>query len=481
MSGMDNQRLRVAALYRFGAIDDLEGRRDRLLSLMKRQGVLGTILLAQEGVNGTICGQQDAIEAVVEQIRRWPAMHDLQPKYSWSDTPPFAKARVKIKPEIVSFGPAVDPEAKVGEYIDPQQWDALISQPDVVLIDCRNRYEYNLGTFDGAIDPQTDSFREFPDYVKQNLDPAKHKKVAMFCTGGIRCEKATSWMLEQGFENVYHLKGGVLNYLEQVPAENSRWQGECFVFDDRVTVDHDLVPSHYDICPNCRMPIMPGERELPEYEENMSCVRCYHRLTPQRRASLSERRKQQQLAAEKVKVSHHGTVVLSHGLESSPQSTKIRTLKPLAEKRGWRVVTPDYRSTNDPAERVEILLRQGRAIDGVLVLAGSSMGGLVSVVASRSLQVSGLFLIAPAVYFPGYEDEDYSARVDGPISIIHGWSDTTCPIAGSQRFARENSARLVAIEGDHLLHAVMPDVAAEFVLWLEHCARALASKSESAR
>ncbi|GJM11045.1 MAG: hypothetical protein DHS20C11_33210 [Lysobacteraceae bacterium] len=178
-------------------------------------------------------------------------------------------------------------------------------------------------------------------------------------------------------------------------------------------------------------------------------------------------------------MSVRGTVVLSHGLESSPQSNKIRTLKPLAQDRGWKVVTPDYRSTNDPAERVDILLQQARSINGVLLLAGSSMGGLVSVVASRSLQVSGLFLIAPAVYFPGYEDEDYSAHVDGPISIIHGWSDTTCPIEGSQRFARENSGRLVAIEGDHLLHHVMPDVATEFVLWLDHCTASLASKSGS--
>ena len=300
MSGMADKKTQVAALYCFGYIDDLEVRRDRLLSLMKTQGVLGTILIAEEGVNGTICGQPDAIAAVVEQVRRWPAMSELQPKYSWSDQPPFAKARVKIKPEIVSFGPPVDPQAKVGEYIDPQHWDALIAQPDVLLIDCHNRYEYNLGTFKGAVDPQTDSFREFPDYVKENLNPQKHKKVAMFCTGGIRCEKATSWMLEQGFENVYHLQGGVLNYLEQVPAQDSSWRGECFVFDDRVTVDHDLVPGNYEICPNCRMPILPGERELPEYEENVSCVRCHHRLTPERRASLAERRKQQRLAAGQV-------------------------------------------------------------------------------------------------------------------------------------------------------------------------------------
>ena len=174
-------------------------------------------------------------------------------------------------------------------------------------------------------------------------------------------------------------------------------------------------------------------------------------------------------------MSWHGTVVLSHGLASSPQSTKISTLKPLAEAQGWQVATPDYRSTDDPAERVDILLQHARRIKGTLLLAGSSMGGLVSVVASRSLQVSGLFLIAPAVYFPGYEDEDYSARVAGPISIIHGWSDTTCPITGSQRFAKENSARLVSIEGDHLLHDVMPDVAREFVLWLDHCAASLSN------
>ena len=286
----------VAALYRFAPLDDLPALKTALLETMRKHDVLGTLLIAEEGINGTISGSRTGLDAVLKVARAQPGLADLEPRESTAPQAPFGKARVKIKPEIVSFGRAVDPRGEVGEYVDPEDWDELIQRPDVKLIDCRNVYEINLGTFEGAIDPETDSFREFPDYVESELDPARDEAVAMFCTGGIRCEKATSYMRRLGFRNVYHLKGGILNYLERVDPARSSWRGECFVFDDRVTVDHDLIPGNHEICPNCRMPILPGEKDLPEFEENFSCVRCHHRLTPERRAALAERRRQRTLA-----------------------------------------------------------------------------------------------------------------------------------------------------------------------------------------
>ena len=223
----------VAALYCFTALDDLKQLQERLLGVMKQNGVLGTLLLADEGINGTVAGPRQGIDALLAALHEVPGLESLVPRETEAEFEPFAKARVKIKREIVSFGPTVDPRGQVGEYVEPEDWDALIGRDDVKLIDCRNVYEYNLGTFSGAIDPGTDSFREFPDYVAQELDPETDQEVAMFCTGGIRCEKATSYMLQQGFKRVYHLKGGVLNYLERIPKDESSWEGECFVFDDR--------------------------------------------------------------------------------------------------------------------------------------------------------------------------------------------------------------------------------------------------------
>ncbi len=286
----------VAALYKFVRLNDLESLRDELLELCQQQGLTGTLLLAEEGINGTVAGPQTAVEALLTHLRNKPDFADLEEKRSRSDKQPFARMKVKIKHEIVTMGVSnLDPNRLVGTYVEPEQWNDMIQDPAVLLIDTRNKYEYHLGSFKGAVDPQTDSFRDFPHYVAEHLDPEKHKKVAMFCTGGIRCEKSTAYLKEQGFEDVFHLRGGILNYLEKVPAEDSLWHGECFVFDDRVTVDHDLAPSAREICPNCRMPIEEGDKERPEFERNVSCKHCYDRLTDERRQSLAERHRQQAL------------------------------------------------------------------------------------------------------------------------------------------------------------------------------------------
>ena len=232
----------VAALYKFVHLPDFAERREPILDYCVTQGIKGTILLAEEGINGTIAGSRAAIDAVLTFLRSDPRLTDLEHKESIADTHPFERMKVKLKQEIVPLGvPEIDPNQKVGTYVTPEEWNEIISDPDVVVIDTRNDYEVQIGTFKGAINPQTKAFREFPDYVRQHLDPSKHKKVAMFCTGGIRCEKASSFMLEEGFEEVYHLKGGILKYLEEVPTQKSLWEGECFVFDQRVAVRHGLV------------------------------------------------------------------------------------------------------------------------------------------------------------------------------------------------------------------------------------------------
>ena len=287
----------VAALYRFAALSDLAQLKQDLLSLCQVQGLFGTLLLAPEGINGTVAGSRRGIDAFIVGLGRIPGLADLQAKFSSSDRQPFYRMKVRLKKEIVTMGvPDIDPNRSVGQYVPPEDWTALIADPEVTLVDARNRYECRLGTFVDAINPQIDSFREFPDWVESNLDPDKNRKVAMFCTGGIRCEKATALLLEQGFEQVYHLQGGILNYLEQVPRQVSRWQGECFVFDNRVSVDHELRPGKYEICFNCRMPIADGEKDLPEYRQHVSCVHCHDQISEQRKNSLLERQRQVELA-----------------------------------------------------------------------------------------------------------------------------------------------------------------------------------------
>jgi len=287
----------VAALYKFANLPDFKALQQPLLDVCVSQGLKGTLLLADEGVNGTVSGSRDGIDAMLTHLKSDPRLADLEHKESFADEMPFYRMKVRLKKEIVTLGvPGVSPHKAVGTYVKPEDWNSLISDPDVVLIDTRNAYEYDIGTFRGAIDPKTTTFREFPEYVQQNLDPKKHKKVAMFCTGGIRCEKASAYMLEQGFENVYHLQGGILKYLENVPAEESKWQGECFVFDQRVAVGHGLQLGEYDQCHACRHPISPEEKASEHYMEGVSCPYCYSTLTPEKRASVTERQKQVALA-----------------------------------------------------------------------------------------------------------------------------------------------------------------------------------------
>ena len=287
----------VAALYKFVRLDDFEQLREPLLALMLVQNVRGTLLLANEGINGTIAGPRAGIDAVLGWLREDPRLADLEHKESFHDEHPFLRTKVKLKKEIVTMGvEGIDPNRTVGTYLSPEEWNAVISDPETLLIDTRNDYEVEVGTFKGAINPETRTFREFPDYVKDTLDPAKHKKVAMFCTGGIRCEKSTAYLKEQGFDEVYHLKGGILKYLEEMPREDSLWEGECFVFDERVTVDHDLNPGEFDQCHACRRPISDEEKASEKFQLGVSCPKCYDESSPEQKARFAERQKQIELA-----------------------------------------------------------------------------------------------------------------------------------------------------------------------------------------
>ncbi|MGA1601671.1 MAG: rhodanese-related sulfurtransferase [Prochlorothrix sp.] len=274
----------VATFYRFVTLSDVATLQNQLLDLGQRHGLKGTILLAQEGINATVAGSRSDLDALFAFLAEDSRFVGLMPRESSVSTPPFQRFKVKIKSEIVTLGqPEADPNQKVGTYVPPQEWNALIQDPEVVLVDTRNEYEVEIGSFQRAINPRTDRFRDFPSYVQQNLDPQKHRKVALFCTGGIRCEKATSLLLNQGFESVYHLQGGILSYLETVKPEESLWDGECFVFDERVAVTHGLEPGHYAMCPSCGHPLSEADRQSPAYEWGISCPACVADLTPQKR------------------------------------------------------------------------------------------------------------------------------------------------------------------------------------------------------
>jgi UPF0176 protein len=287
----------VAALYRFVGLPDYRELREPLLRECLEAGIRGTLLLASEGINGTIAGSRGGIDQVLSWLRRDPRLAHLEHKESYDDHMPFYRMKVKLKKEIVTMGvEGVDPNRVVGTYVEPQQWNALVEDPDVLLIDTRNDYEYGIGTFRGAIDPKTTNFREFPQWVREHLDPTRHRKVAMFCTGGIRCEKASSFMLQEGFEEVYHLRGGILKYLEDVPEEQSTWEGECFVFDNRVAVDHRLEKGSYDQCYACRHPITEQDKQSQHYQRGICCPRCYDSLSADQLARFAERQKQVQLA-----------------------------------------------------------------------------------------------------------------------------------------------------------------------------------------
>ncbi|MEA5515705.1 rhodanese-related sulfurtransferase [Nodularia sp. UHCC 0506] len=286
----------VAALYKFVKLPDFAEKQETLLSYCQLQGVKGTILLAAEGINGTIAGSRQGVDSVLTFLRSDPRLADLEHKESYTQTQPFERMKVRLKSEIVTMGlPEVDPNQQVGTYVSPQEWNDLICDPEVIVIDTRNDYEVNIGTFKKAQNPQTKSFREFPEYVSNNLDPKQHKKVALFCTGGIRCEKASSFMMSQGFAEVYHLKGGILKYLESVPREESLWEGECFVFDERVAVRHGLELGSHELCFCCGHPISATDKASSKYEEGISCPHCFDSLTDEKRVRQQEKWKQYQL------------------------------------------------------------------------------------------------------------------------------------------------------------------------------------------
>lgn len=287
----------VVALYRFVRLDDYESLKDPLLDFCEARGIRGTLLLANEGINGTIAGTQQAISDVIAYLRRDDRLADLDFKLSYNTDRPFLRMKVKLKKEIVTMGrPGIDPNQCVGRYASPEQWNALVDDPDCLVIDTRNDYEVEIGTFKGAINPNTTNFREFPEWVEENLDPSKHKKVAMFCTGGIRCEKSTSLLVSMGFEDVWHLKGGILNYLEKTPADETRWDGECFVFDSRVSVDHQLEKGSYDQCYACRFPIDEAQKISELYVPGVSCPRCHDAHSEEQKQRFAERQKQISLA-----------------------------------------------------------------------------------------------------------------------------------------------------------------------------------------
>ena len=285
----------VATFYKFVALSDCQLMQQEILEFCQAQEIKGTILLAAEGINATIAGSREGIDRTIAHLQSLPPFADLEHKESTATELPFKKLKVRIKKEIVTIGkPEVDPSQKVGTYVKPENWNEVISNPEVVVIDTRNQYEVEIGTFKGAIDPKTDSFREFPQYIAENIDPQQHPKVAMFCTGGIRCEKASSYLLSQGFKEVYHLKGGILKYLEKVQPEESLWEGECFVFDERVTVKEGLEEGNYDLCYACGHPISEADKASPQYEAIVSCPHCYNDLTPEKKAKQRERARQWQ-------------------------------------------------------------------------------------------------------------------------------------------------------------------------------------------
>ncbi|HLF67601.1 MAG TPA: rhodanese-related sulfurtransferase [Gammaproteobacteria bacterium] len=291
------QPIVIMALYKFIERPNYIRHKKPIEDFCKAQGLMGTLLLAQEGINGTVAGSQEAIEALLSFLQATMKFGPLEYKLSYDETMPFHRMKVKLKKEIVTIGkPEANPCERTGTYVKPEEWNSLLNDPEVILIDTRNDYEVGIGTFKGALNPKTDSFREFPDYVQHTLNPKQHKKVAMFCTGGIRCEKASSYMLAQGFEQVYQLEGGILKYLETVPAEASLWEGECFVFDNRVTVDHQLQKGHYELCHACREPLSAADKTSPKYELNISCPQCFDTLSDDKRNRVTERAKQMALA-----------------------------------------------------------------------------------------------------------------------------------------------------------------------------------------
>ena len=318
----------VSAMYKFVRLPDFESLRAPLHDLMSEQEVRGTLLLAAEGINGTIAGSREGIDAVLGWLRSDPRLATLVTKESYTDENPFYRTKVKLKREIVTMGVEdIDPNHIVGTYVKPQDWNALISDPEVLLVDTRNDYEVKIGTFRNAVNPNTTTFREFPAFAKDAIDPQKHTKVAMFCTGGIRCEKSTAFMKQQGFKEVFHLEGGILKYLEDVPEEESLWEGECFVFDNRVTVNHQLERGSYDQCHACRMPITEEDKASEHYSQGVSCPHCFDHHDARQQQRFEERERQVQLAKQRGE---------AHIGESMSQTIVRRREEKLAAKQAQR-------------------------------------------------------------------------------------------------------------------------------------------------
>jgi len=298
----DLKSVRVAALYRFCRLGRFEEMRAPLAAFCCARGIKGTLLLAREGINGTVAGTAEAIAELVDHLNAQPELTGFDVKYSHAAEMPFHRMKVRLKREIVTMGvEGIDPLESVGTYVEPAEWNTLISDPETVVIDTRNGYEVALGTFRRALDPQTDSFREFPQWVDEHRGELENRKIAMFCTGGIRCEKATAFVKSLGFDEVFHLKGGILKYLEEVPAEQSLWEGECFVFDERVSVAHGLVEGEAELCRACRHPLTPAERASPKYSPGISCEYCHDSRSEEDRARYAERQRQVELAARRGK------------------------------------------------------------------------------------------------------------------------------------------------------------------------------------
>ena len=292
----------VAALYKFVEIDDLLSLQSDLHEICEKNNIMGTILIANEGINGTISGKTNEINQTISLLKSDKRFANIEIKYSSTNKQPFHRMKVRLKKEIVTIGlPEINPNKKVGTYVKPEDWNDLISDPNVIVIDTRNKYETKIGSFQNALDPETSSFREFPDWVKKFKSSKENanKKIAMFCTGGIRCEKASSLMKEEGFEDVYHLQGGILKYLETIDKENSLWNGECFVFDQRVCLTDELEVGSYKMCFACRMPITEEEMQNEKYIEGISCIYCYDKTTKEKKERFGSRQKQILLAKER--------------------------------------------------------------------------------------------------------------------------------------------------------------------------------------
>jgi UPF0176 protein len=301
---LESLPIKVAALYRFAAFNDAADVQIPLAALCQQHGVKGTILIASEGINGTIAGSTIGIDAVIGHIRSLPGCDDLDVKYSGAATMPFYRLKVRLKNEIVTMGiDGIDPKREVGTYVQPQDWNALISDPDTIIIDTRNDYEVAIGSFDGAIDPKTKSFRDFPAWFREHRaeleSRATKPKFAMFCTGGIRCEKSTAFLKQEGIDDVYHLEGGILRYLETISRSESKWHGECFVFDERVSVKHGLELGSMELCHACRRPISDSDKAMPEFAEGVSCPACFAERDDSDRARFAERQHQIGLAKQR--------------------------------------------------------------------------------------------------------------------------------------------------------------------------------------